>query len=72
MSELEKLKAKRRGHRSVVTRLINEATPMMEEERTDKIVTRLRNICVQLEEKSCLLRTFNEDVLTLIDVEEIE
>ena len=41
MYELERLKEKKRAHQSVITRLINEAAPMMEGEHTDRIVTRI-------------------------------
>ena len=44
----------------------------MKEERTDKIYTRLTNISIKLEEKSHLLQTFNKNMLTIIDVREIE
>ena len=72
MSEMERLKAKRRAHRSIVTRLINEAAPMMKGEHTDRIVTRLQTIDVQLEEKVTMLLTFDETLLSLIDIEEIK
>ena len=72
MSKMERLKAKRRAHQSIVTRLINEAAPMMEGEHTDRIVTRPQTIDVQLEEKVTMLQTFNENLLSLIDVEEID
>ena len=49
--QLKRVKEQRKAHRGVVTRLIHEATPILEGEITDKIVTRLRIIDGQLEEK---------------------
>ena len=49
--QLEKVKQRRKGHRGVVTRLINEATPLFEGERTERSIIRLRIIDEQLTEK---------------------
>jgi len=70
--QLERVKQRRKGHRGVVTRLINEATPLFEGDRSEKSIIRLRIIDEQLTEKLKVLRTFDEEVLTLIDVKEIE
>jgi len=70
--QLERLKQRRKGHRGVVTRLINEAAPLLEGERVEKSVSRLRTIDEQLTEKLKVLRGFDEEMLTLIDVKEIE
>ncbi|XP_065909767.1 uncharacterized protein [Dysidea avara] len=73
MSEqLERLKQRRKGHRGVVTRLIKEAASLLEGERVEKSITRLRIIDEQLTEKLKVLRGFDEDMVTLIDVKEIE
>lgn len=70
--QLERAKQRRKGHRGVVTRLINEATPLFEGERTEKSIIRLKIIDEQLTEKLKVLRGFDEEVLTLIDVKDIE
>ena len=45
MSEqLERVKARRKAHRGVVTKLVNEATPLIEGERTERVLTRLKTI----------------------------
>ena len=70
--QLDRVKARRKAHRSVVTRLVNEATPILEGEITDKLLTRLRIIDGQLEDKGRLLSSFDEEIIALIDVAEIE
>ena len=71
-TKLERLKNKRKGHRGVVSRLINEATPILEGESNEKVANRLRTISSKLEEKLQLLQTFDESLMSLIDVKEIE
>jgi len=71
-AELDRLKKKRSGHRGVVSRMINEANSMMEGERNERTVSRLKMISAKLEEKLTLLKTFDESLLALIDVEEVE
>ena len=70
--QLERVKAKRRAHRSVVTRLINEATPILEGEISERLLTRLRIIDGQLEEKKTMLAALDEEMLSQIEVREVE
>ena len=70
--QLERVKQRRKGHHGVVTRLINETTPLFEGERTERSIIRLRIIDEQLTEKLKLLRGFDEEILALIDVKDIE
>lgn len=73
MSEqLERIKARRKAHRGVVTKLVNEVTPLIEGERTEKVLIRLKTIEEQLAEKMRMLKNLDEEVLRLIDVSEIE
>ena len=73
MSEqLERVKARRKAHRGVVTKLVNEATPLIEGERTERVLTRLKTIDEQLAEKTRTLKNLDEEVLRSIDVTEIE
>ena len=60
--QLKRVKARRRAHRSVVTRLINEATPILEGEISERLLTRLRIIDGQLEEKKTMLAALNEEI----------
>ena len=71
-TELERLKSKRKGHRGVVSRLINEATPILEGESNEKVANHLKTISSKLEEKLQLLQTFDESLMALIDVKDIE
>ena len=73
MSEqLERVKARRKAHRGVVTKLVNEATPLIEGKRTERVRTRLKTIDEQLAEKTKTLKNLDEEVLRLIEVTEIE
>ena len=73
MSEqLERVKAQRKAHRGVVTKLVNEATPLIEGERTERVLNHLKTIDEQLAEKTRTLNNFNEEVLRSIDMTEIE
>ena len=72
MTELERVKARRRAHRSVVTRLNNEATPILEGERPERHLTRLRTIDGQLEDKKTTLTALDDEILSQIEVGEIE
>ena len=73
MSEqLERVKPRRKAHRGVVTKLVNEATLLIEGERTERVLTRLKTIEEQLVEKTRTLKNLDEEVLRLIDVTEIE
>ena len=66
MSDLERVKARRKAHRGVVTRMINEATPLFEGERTARILTRLNTIDEQLVEKTKTLKNLDEEILELM------
>ena len=70
--QLERVKARRRAHRSVVTRLINEATPILEGEISERLLTQLRIIDGQLEEKKTMLAALDEEILSQVEVGEIE
>ena len=72
MSDLERVKARRKAHRGVVTRIINETTPLLEGERTERILTRLKTTDEQLVEKTKTLKGLDEEILESIDVSEIE
>ena len=62
MSEqLERLKQRRKGNCGVVTRFINEATPLLEGERVERSIIRLQTIDKQLTEKLKVLRGFDEE-----------
>ena len=52
--------------------MVNEATPILEGEITDKLLTCLRIIDGQLKDKGRLLSSFNEEILALINVPDIE
>ena len=68
MSEqLERVKPRRKAHRGVVTKLVNEATLLIEGERTERVLTRLKTIEEQLVEKTRTLKNLDEEVLRLID-----
>ena len=72
MADLERLKARRAANRAVVTRLINEATPLFKEEFTDRVRVRFNTISTQLAEKMALLETYNQSILDSIEVNDIE
>jgi len=71
-AEVDRLKKRRAGHRGVVSRFVNEANLLLEEERSEKTVGHLKMISAKLEEKSRLLKLFDETLLALIEVEEVE
>ena len=70
--QLNRLKARRRGHRGVATKLIREATSLMEGELTATNVERIKSISKLLEEKSKLLKELDDDILNIIPTEDIE
>ena len=72
MTELERVKARRRAHHSVVTQMINEATPILEGERPQRHLTHLQTIDGQLENKKATLATLDDEILSQIEVGEIE
>jgi len=63
MSDLERVKARRKAHRGVVTRLLNESTPLLKGEKTERILTRLKTIDEQLVEKTRTLRNLDEEII---------
>ena len=72
-TDLERLKARRRGNRGVVTRLIEEARAILDaEEITNKGYRRLKVIRGQLEGKETLLAGLNEQILEFSDIADIE
>ena len=72
-TDLERLKARRRGNRGVVTRLIEEARGILgAEEITDKGYRRLKVIRGQLEGKETLLAGLDEQILEVSDIADIE
>ena len=66
------MKARRAANRAVVTRLINEVSPLFKEEFTDHIRIRFNTISTQLAEKMTLLKTYNQGILDSIEVTDIE
>ena len=66
---------KRSGSRDytagVVTRLINEATPILEGERPKRHLTHLRTIDGQLEDRKTTLAAIDNEILSQIEVGEI-
>lgn len=70
--QLNRLKARRRGHRGVATKLMREATSLMEGELTATNVDRIKSISKLLEEKSKLLKELDDDILNIIPTEDIE
>jgi len=72
MAELERLKARRAANPAVVTRLINEASTLFEEEFKDQIRVRFYTVSTQLAEKMTLLEKYNQDILDSIEVNDIE
>ena len=71
-AELERLKSKRKGHRGVVSRLINEATPILEGDSNEKVANHLKTISLKLKEKLQLLQRFDESLMALIDMKGTE
>ena len=70
--QLDRLKAHRRGHCGVATKLMREATSLMEGELTATNVDRMKSISKLLEEKSKLLKELDDDILNIIPIEDIE
>ena len=71
-TEVDRLKKRRAGHRGVVSRLVNEANLLLDGDCSEKTVICLKMISAKLEEKSRLLKSFDESLLALIEVEEVE
>ena len=72
-TDVDRLKAKRRGHRGVTTKFIQEAKSIVENpEITTLNRSRLKILDNLLEEKEKLLRGMDDEMLSLCKVEEIE
>ena len=69
--QLDIIKAKRGGHRGIVTKLLKEAAPLFTEE-SERAYKQLRSIDRQLEEKSALLQNLDGEILELVAVDEIK
>ena len=72
-TDIDRLKAKRWGHRGVTTKFIQEAKAIVENPE----ITTLNRSCLKildnlLEEKEKLLRGMDDEMLSLCKVEEIE
>ena len=75
MSEaaLERLKARRRGHRGVVMKYVQEAKSLLEtEDLNEKRRLRMDMLSELLKEKSAILKTLNEEILATCLTDEIE
>jgi hypothetical protein len=71
--KLERLRAKRGGHRGVCTKLQKEAEELVLQpfDKNGDIVNRCEMIQGMLEEKRKLLETIDEEILALCDVKDI-
>ena len=71
--QLERIKATRRGNRAVITKYINEAKEILAKENIDEHAReRLKTLHELLAEKLQLVKKFDEEILKLCDVKEIE
>ena len=70
--QLNRLKARRRGHRGVVTKVLREATSLMIGELTTVIKDRLKTICELLQEKTRVLKELDDEILNISPTEDIE
>ena len=72
-TDLERLKAQRRGQRGVVTKFSREAKTLLDTELLeDGALRQLEVISKQLEEKCTLLKTLDESILVECPTEDIE
>ena len=69
--QLERTKAKRAGHRGIVTKLVKEAAPLFLE-GSERALNRLRTINRQLDDKLTLLQDLDGEILELVPVGEVE
>lgn len=67
----ENYKAKRGGHRGIVTKLLKEAAPLFTE-GSEKALNRLKGINRQLQEKAAVLQNLDAEIIELVEVGEIE
>ena len=75
MSEaaLERLKARRRGHRGVITKYVQEAKSLQEiEDLDEKRRLGMGTLSELLKEKSAVLKTLDEEILATCPTNEIE
>ena len=70
MTELQRLKTTRKGHRQSATRLVNQVETLIEEAEPD--MTKLRQYKVSLEEKREEIKALDASVLNVIEEERIE
>ena len=71
--DIDRLKAKRRGHRGVTTKFIQEAKVIVDNHEITKLNRPRLNILDNLpQEKEKLLRGMDDEMLSLCKVEEIE
>ena len=71
LEQLERIKAKRAGHRGIVTKLIKEIA-LLFLEGSERALNRVRIINHQLEDKLTLLQNLDGEILELVPVREIE
>ena len=70
---LDRLKARRRGHRGVATKYVQEAKALFEgESRDDSTFRRVRTLQNSLEEKLALLKRLDEKILQVCPTDDIE
>ena len=69
--QLDRIKAKRGGHRGIITKLPKKVAQLFTEE-SERAYKRLRSIDHQLEEKVALLQNLDGEILELVAVDEIE
>ena len=71
--KLDRLRAKRGGHRTVVTKNINEARTILEHTDLEDIMwSRLKVVEQTLDEKLILLAGFDEEITKICAVDHIE
>ena len=68
--KLLRTRAKRRGNRTVMTKLMNEVDSLLKAEPSDK--KRLKAIATSLNEKLNLVKTLDEEIIENCAVEEVE
>ena len=71
LEQLERIKAKRAGHRGIVMKLTKEMAPLFLE-GSERALNRMRTINRQLEDKLMLLHNLDGEILELFPVSEVE
>ena len=70
---LDRLKARRRGHRGVATKYVQEARALVTgESRDELVIARIKSLQSLLEEKLEVLKRLNEEILQASPTEAIE